>query len=40
MLDLAVSLTGKRCTRGEAEGAVADAQSVLETCGRHLPRPD
>jgi hypothetical protein len=25
--------------RGEAEGAIADAQKILEFCRRRLPRP-
>jgi len=30
---------GKLYTRGEAEGAIADAESIMENCRRHLPRP-
>ena len=28
---------GKLYTRGEAEGAIADAEQVIELCRRHLP---
>jgi HEPN domain-containing protein len=28
---------GKLYTRGEAEGAIADAEEILEFCRRHLP---
>jgi len=29
---------GKLYTRGEAEGAIADAKSIIAFCRRHLPR--
>jgi HEPN domain-containing protein len=29
---------GKLYTRGEAEGAIRDAQAIAEFCRRHLPR--
>jgi len=29
---------GKLYTRGEAEGAIADADFIIENCRRHLPR--
>jgi HEPN domain-containing protein len=29
---------GKLYTRGEAEGAIRDAQTIAEFCRRHLPR--
>lgn len=33
----AAGYPGKLYTRGEAEGAIADAQEILEFCRRHLP---
>jgi HEPN domain-containing protein len=34
----ASSYPGKLYTRGEAEGAIADAEHIIETCRRHLPQ--
>lgn len=31
---------GQLYTRGEAEGAIADAESIFEACRGHLPRQD
>ncbi len=35
----ASSFPGKLYTRGEAEGAIADAERIIETCRRNLPEP-
>lgn len=35
---LADSYPGKLYTKGEAEGAIADARTIFSFCGGHLPR--